>query len=333
MNNLKVSVIVPVYNNERFLKRCLESIVKQTLKNIEIVIVNDGSTDNSLEVLQDYAFKHDNILLLDQENQGQAIAINRALDKARGEYIAFVDADDYIEKDMMETLYKEAKSNDLDLVICNWDRVDENGALLGFNDHPDFDNVIFNRNIIIHEFFLNQQELVEGFSWNKLFKRKLFCEFKIRFPNIKYADIPTTFRILNKINKGKYINKKLYHYVQHQASITHSKNMSNTKNFIEAIQMIDEIMLEENMLLDFKEDYFIYACSKYINEYCSSYELIRSSEEMSMIFKRLLKPITIKNCITFCRLKKFKLFLKAVLYKMGMLNVFTSVYHKFRPIY
>ena len=333
MDHKKVSIIIPVYNNEKFLDKCLTSVINQTLNDIEIIIINDGSTDGSLMKLKDYECVNSNIILLNQSNGGQAVAINRALDIACGEYIAFVDADDYMEHNMIETLYKEAKSSNLDLVICNWSRVDTNGKMLSYNDHSNFDNKLLDRNEVIQEFLLNKKELVEGFSWNKLIKRNLFNEFKIRYPKTKYGDIPAIFRALTKVKKCKYVNKTLYHYVQHNAQITHMKNEEKVKSFIEAIQMINGVLMEENLISEFKDDYFIYKSNRFLSEYSASSEVVNCSKELTRTFKTILQPITIKKCITFNKSIDFKLLIKICLYKMRLLRIFIVAYHKFKPIF
>ena len=328
----KVSIIIPVYNNERFLDKCLTSVLNQTLNDVEIIIINDGSTDGSYTKLQEYEQSHSNIILLNQPNAGQAAAINRGLDVAQGEYIGFVDADDYIELDMFENLYKEAEENQLDLVICNWDRVNQDGALISYHDHSQVDGKILNRNEVIREFFLNKDELVEGFSWNKLIKRNLFTEYNIRYFNIRYEDIPTIFKILTKVNRCKYINRKFYHYVQHESQITHTKSERNVRGFIEAIEIIHDILIEENLYSQFKDDYFIYRSGCFFAEYTAYCGANVHSKELSQIFNKVLKPITIKKCITLNKSMDFKLLIKVVLYKLGLLKLSIGIYHKWKLI-
>ena len=118
MSNIKVSVIVPVFNVESYLNESLDSILNQTLKDIEIICINDGSTDNSLDILETYSKKDKRIKIISKENEGQGVARNVGLDNAQGEYISFVDSDDFIKRDMLEKLYNKAENNDLDLVMC-----------------------------------------------------------------------------------------------------------------------------------------------------------------------------------------------------------------------
>jgi len=325
MANKKVSIIIPVYNNEKFLKRCLDSVINQTLDQIEIIIVNDGSTDGSLMILKKFADINSNIILLNQENAGQAAAINRALDIARGEYIAFVDADDYIEDNMMEILFTEAKMSNLELVICNWDRVDEDGGIISYNDHSDMDHRVFDKNDIIREFLLNKKELVEGFSWNKLIKNSLFDKFNIRYPNIKYEDIPTIFRVLTKVSKCKYINNKLYHYVQHNTSITNTKSEKNVKGFIEAVEMINDILIEENMFAEFKDAYFTYKSNLLFSEYIAARELIKDSKELTKTFDTILRPITIEKCLKNKSIN-IRLLIIVFMYKIRILDISIAIY-------
>ena len=113
----KVSIIVPVYNVEKYLKRCLESLVNQTLKDIEIICVNDGSTDGSLAILNEYVRNDDRIVVINQENSGQSVARNRGIDVAKGEYIGFVDSDDWVCEDYFERLHNSAIQNNAEIAV------------------------------------------------------------------------------------------------------------------------------------------------------------------------------------------------------------------------
>ena len=118
MNDVKVSIIVPVYNVEKYLRQCVDSIVNQSLKEIEIICINDGSTDNSLQILEGYAQRDKRIKIINKRNEGLSTARNTGMEYATGEYIGFVDSDDFINEKMYENLYKNAKSNKSDIVMC-----------------------------------------------------------------------------------------------------------------------------------------------------------------------------------------------------------------------
>lgn len=131
MENIKISVIIPVYNAEKYLKECFDSILGQTFKDFEIIVVNDGSLDNSQKIIDDYQEKYsDKFIVITQENCGQSAARNKALQYVNGKYIAYIDADDYIDYDYLETLYNEAEDNDSELVICSYDEVTNDGDII-----------------------------------------------------------------------------------------------------------------------------------------------------------------------------------------------------------
>ena len=116
----KISVIIPVFNSSLYLDHCLSTVVNQTLKDIEIILIDDGSTDDSLNVIKNYAKKYNNIKYTSKENEGQAIARNIGIQMSSGEFITFIDSDDYIELNMLEKLYNIAKSDNSDIVLCDY---------------------------------------------------------------------------------------------------------------------------------------------------------------------------------------------------------------------
>ena len=198
----KVSVIVPVYNSEKYIKKCLDSLINQSLKDIEIILIDDGSTDNSLEIIKKYSNKYPNIKYKTKENEGQAVARNVGIDMATGEFISFVDSDDYIDTSMLENLYLNSLKNNSDIVICNYFEEYENKKIPR-------DSLYINADTIQKRYIL----CVAG-PCSKIIKTKLFKEKNIRFlENNIYEDlaiIPTLALYTNKIS---YYNEPLYHYV------------------------------------------------------------------------------------------------------------------------
>ena len=179
---------------------------------------------------------------------------------------------------------------------------------------------------------MNKKELVEGFSWNKLIRRNLFNEFNIRYPNLKYEDIPTIFKVLTKINSCKFINKKLYYYVQHNASITGTKSKKNIEDFVIAVEMIDDILVEENLISVFKDDYYIYRVNCLLSEYIVSIEVIKASEELTRTFETIFQSIKINKLLKLNKPVNIKLLIKVFLYKMRLLPQFIMAYQKFKSI-
>lgn len=128
MNGIKVSVIIPVYNAEKYIEKCLDSILGQNFQDFEVILVNDGSTDRSLEICKTVSNKNKCISVLDQENQGVSIARQKGINSASGQFIAFIDADDYVKRDYLEVLYKNAIEYDVDIVCCDCTELYEDGT-------------------------------------------------------------------------------------------------------------------------------------------------------------------------------------------------------------
>ena len=201
----KISIIVPVYNTSKYLDKCLDSLLNQTLKDIEVIVINDGSKDDSLKIIKKYKKKYENLILIDQENKGISISRNNALDIATGEYIGFVDSDDYVSYDMYEKLYKNIKDNNSDIVICNY---------VSFVPNTDKkSNIKINMNgstnLIDNPSLLYE---IDYAPWNKLYKKKLWKD--IRFPiKLKYEDINAIIKVFLKAKKISYEDSYLYYYM------------------------------------------------------------------------------------------------------------------------
>ena len=191
----KVSVIVPIYNVEKYLPKCLDSLVNQTLDDIEIILVNDGSLDNSGKIAKEYSEKYqDKIIYLEKENGGLSDARNYGIPYATGEYIAFLDSDDYIDIDAYKQMYEKAKKEDADFLECDF-----------IWEYP-------NKKVIDKRIdYKNKQEMlavVRVVAWNKLIKRDLIIKNNIRFPKgLRYEDIEFTYKLLPYLNKISYIDK------------------------------------------------------------------------------------------------------------------------------
>ena len=204
-----ISVIVPIYNAENSIKKCVESILNQTKKELEIILINDGSTDNTEEVIR--SFKDKRIKYYKNENKGIGKTRNFGIDKATGEYIMFLDSDDYMPKDECELLYNKCIKEGLDICICDFYRVYD-----GRKEEtklPDFKASSLKENPDIITEYLN--------PWGKLFKRELIVKNKIRFvENLKYEDAPFVIETLCSAKKIGKVNKPLHCYVIHNNSET-----------------------------------------------------------------------------------------------------------------
>ncbi|HGH1676146.1 glycosyltransferase [Clostridium perfringens] len=230
--SIKVSVIVPIYNSEEYLDECLNSIIKQSLKEIEIILINDGSKDNSLNICRKFKNKDDRIILLNQENSGVSVSRNNGIRISKGEYIIFVDSDDYLEEKMVEKLYNEIQNNKCDLVQCNnYLKYNSKNIKSSYNFK---DKKIYGKNEFLKVFV--EDNILDGkvgmFLWNKIFSSNIIKENNINFENIILEDYLFIMEYSRFVNKFEYINETLYNYRILENSLSKTFNKSIFKNLI-----------------------------------------------------------------------------------------------------
>ncbi len=226
MNAPKVSVIVPIYNAEKFLHKCLDSICAQTLKEIEIICVNDGSTDNSLSIIQKYEKKDKRVKLISQENQGQSSARNKAMMSAKGEYLAFIDADDYINDCFLEKLYLAAIKKNADIALGNIIRVEEGKEC---------------RYVFSCKKAKNAQDASDIFRllnipktcyvWNRIYKRNFLVENNLYFKEgAVYEDIIWSTLVAANAKNAVSVTQANYYYVYNANSMVATTDDDPKKN-------------------------------------------------------------------------------------------------------
>lgn len=218
VNQIAVSVIVPIYNVEKYLAKCLDSLTNQTLKNIEIICINDGSKDRSAKILAEYSKKDSRIITINQKNLGLCIARNNGIDIAKGKYIGFVDSDDYIDLDFYEKLYNSATKNKCDIAAC---------GIIRFNKIKGKKYLKLKKEIITKNFkekckILDIPE--KCYVWNKIYLREKINKYNIRFKeNILYEDLYFTPEVLDKFETLITVPKTYYHYRKNPNSIVYTK--------------------------------------------------------------------------------------------------------------
>ena len=238
-----ISVIVPVYISEKFIEQCIDSITNQTLKDIEILIINDGSKDNTLNIIESIAKSDSRIKILNQKNSGVSAARNNGISKSRGKYITFVDADDYIDKTMYEKMYKKAEEFNSDIVICNVNDVLNGNKKVSLNLN---EGIIDIRKLTESEFLSNEYFKLGTAVWHKIFKRNLIKENKIKFTN--YSEVASEDTLFNyeamlKAKRLYCIEEALYDYKINETSLTKSKSAKEN--------MIKRCMNTVNIMSDF----------------------------------------------------------------------------------
>lgn len=216
----KITVIVPVYNVENYLEKCLDSLINQTYKNLEIIVINDGSTDNSGEICQEYAQKDNRIVYIEKENGGQAEARNIGLDRMTGSYVTFVDSDDWVEVDYVETLYKKITEYQADIAVGNYYSFNQTEGMYYFHIFGDSYYEKVYDNVSIFENLYESQDMKKFafiFPWGKLYKASLLDD--LRFDNGKLAeDAYLNQKIYLLAERIVYLNKGLYAYCQREGS-------------------------------------------------------------------------------------------------------------------
>ena len=250
-SNPKVSVIVPVYNVEKYLKKCLDSLVNQTLNDIEIIIVNDGSPDNSKKIIKEYKKKYPSIIkVLDQTNQGLSDARNNALSLTTSKYIMYVDSDDYVATDMVEKMYNKIVKDNADVVICGNNVVDENYNLI-LSTYPSNNNY---SNDIEKIIFGNMC------AWNKIYKKSLLVNNNLKFRSkVWYEDLDYSYKVFAKAEKTTFLEENLYNYLLRSNSIMNSQKANRN---LEILQALNEIIKYSKSNKIYKKNYSImeYLC-------------------------------------------------------------------------
>ena len=259
----KVSIIIPVFNPGDLLINCLDSIKNQTMKDIEIICVDDGSTDNSLKTLEEYKKSDSRFKVYHQENSGAGTARNNGIKYSTGEFILFVDSDDYIERDTCEKLFESAKKLDTDLILFDAVRHVENGKDLNLihfskNNTTDFNNFTFDYTYVKDKVF----DGYYGVIWTKFYKTSFIKENKICFPKHKiYNDVEFHVKTMLLAKKISYIPKIFYHYNRIGQFSLQNSYVSTEKAFV-FFKVLDGLndFLKNNEILDsFKEDFIVFS--------------------------------------------------------------------------
>ena len=229
----KVSIIVPVYNVEKYLERSLNSLINQTLKDIEIICVNDGSKDNSLKILEEYSKKDNRIIVINQENAGVSVTRNSGMKIAKGQYIGFVDSDDWVEHDIVEKLYARAMEEVADMVYCDWVEEYEDRSVL-FSQHPmSIEN--YYKSILGFKSF--------SYVWNRLTKRELYDGIEFPIPYM-LEDFVITSQLVSKAMKVSLVQEPLNHY----SKMNTGQSMSQEKRKQNMVQKVRNLYSVWNRL-------------------------------------------------------------------------------------
>lgn len=276
----KVSVIVPIYNVEKYLSKCLDSLVNQTLEDIEIILVNDGSTDSSKKIAEDYKnkYKNKNIVYVEKENGGLSDARNYGMKYANGEYIAFLDSDDFCELELYEKMYNKAIEEKADYVECDfyWSYPKKSINKLKENITLDEYKKIFNNKIDKGIRYKDKSEMfifARVVAWNKLIKKDIIKE---QFPvGLKYEDVEFFYKLLPNIKKFAFVEEPLIYYVQRESSLVNKQDYTAGQIFNVLNNVID--FYKQKNLFDKYKNELEYTYARIL--LCSSFKRIKKIQD------------------------------------------------------
>ena len=325
-NQLKISVVVPVYNTGKYLEKCLNSILNQTLKEIEVIVVNDGSTDFSQQIITGFQANDNRIVAVNKENGGLSDARNVGIDKAAGEYIAFVDSDDYVDEMMFEKMISLAEKHHSEIVLCDLVKVDENGK--EFRDLPQSPQLP--EKIVLKDDFTIFGEM-SCFACNKIFKRSLFNQHRFK-KGIHFEDIELIPKLVIDSRVISKINEPFYKYFERQDSIT----KTHTRKGLDMFEAVDAVTLyfKKSQYKSFNQDlkrfqifqgyYSFLAYVAYVKEKRIKKEMIDALKFFLMKYEiKRIETISYKRfgvCYFMSLIVKKKLFYLVSFLNLNLLN-------------
>lgn len=262
MDNIKVSVILPVYNGEKYIKKCMESLIGQTLKEVEIICVDDGSVDGTLEALKEYE-NLDNVTVITQENAGAGAARNKGMSYAKGEYLSFLDADDIFEKDMLEVAYNKAVEDKADMVVFNSDQYYEDTQ-----EYKKADWTLRYAKIPPYTPFKHRQmtenvfKVFVGWAWDKLFLKEFVDKYSLKFQEQRTSnDMFFVFMATVLSNRITVVpkDKVLVHQRRNNAVSLSNTREKSWQCFHEALKKLKQGLVEHGIYKEVEQDYINYA--------------------------------------------------------------------------
>jgi glycosyltransferase involved in cell wall biosynthesis len=283
----RISVIVPIYKVELYLSQCIESILKQTYKNLEVILVNDGSPDNCADICNEYANIDSRIIMINKENGGLSDARNTGINIATGEYLIFVDSDDWIEIDMIELLYNNLNAYNADISMCNYFSAYKNNIIPLTSLSEQKELILLNSEEAIEQCFKGEKFDVS--AWGKLYKKHIFN--KIRYPLNKYCE--DCFIIIDILSRANIIIGEAapkYYYRQRKSSIMNNLNIKRIMDEIESWENNLKIVEEKH---DIKSEIDLYNICKIrlLKVILSIFSMILPSKFFASIISTLSVPL------------------------------------------
>lgn len=314
MEDKKISIIIPAYNIEDYLERCLDSVLEQTYHNLEILVVDDGSTDNTARIIDKYADKDSRIIAIHQKNQGVSMARNNALDLATGDYIGFVDGDDMIDIDMYRTLVMCMEKENVDIAHCGYQMVFPNRIDYYYNTK---EKILLDRESGVYELLVGSR--IEPGLWNKLYKSSLFDDVRLVKGVQETEDLLCNFELFMRAHNSYFIDVPLYHYMIRSGSATTTPISENKRR--------DRLYVTETMYNKCKEIPRLRAAAyeKYVRiimENAAQTDWISLQKESRKMLKKEYIHILKDSELTF----KFKVMAGGLLYTPAIYRLLRKIH-------
>ena len=258
----KVTVIVPVYNVESYVKECILSLLEQTYSNLEIIIINDGSTDNSKEICEEIQGKDKRIIYISKKNSGVSDTRNVGIKQSTGDYITFIDSDDFIDNEYIDRMVTQLEECNVDMVVCNYIELYKNSKL-SINNNEINDIIITNREAITKVF---SSRTFGGYLWNKIFKSEIIKKNKLFFNKDIHMceDMLFICKYLSNCNNVKIISDKIYFYRMRQSSMVWNKSISKYITLYNSYNEIYKLLYKMN--IDMSDFYYMVLNSIFSND-------------------------------------------------------------------
>lgn len=280
-----ISIIVPVYNTELYLPRCIDSLLSQTYRNLEIILVDDGSPDNAPSICDDYASLDARVRVIHKENGGLSDARNAALDIMCGDYVGFVDSDDWVAPDFIEYLYKGLRGNGADIAYCEEIKVYQYRMEYKVR-HSD---IIYDKETALNELFFDR---LENYAWNKLYAASTWTG--VRFPKgLNFEDIVTVYKTFERSHKIAILSQPKYYYQIRPNSISGTKNFAFKRDIYTAIVTRYEDVAPR--LPQYKPALFRRVRNWYIHELCREFKSNPKMNPANQVLLDILAPFVSKN--------------------------------------
>lgn len=281
MSNNLISLIIPCYNAESTLSKCLDSVINQSYRNIEIIVINDGSTDETSKILKQFQDDDSRIIVINQENSGVSKARNQGIQIASGDYICFVDSDDWVENNYCSVLHRTITEHNADISIAEAAYEDETGILVHNYNLRDASVTVYDQQTALK--LLLEDKIIQSHPWAKLYRSHLLKN--ISFPeNLEaFEDYYTMFKIFNDAKKVVKSDKVIYHYIQFENSLSHNLTPKRAYHFFLALMEAYHFLMSQNIDVKFRKTIIRNILKK---SFMVLKRIIRNTQSSEMVFEK-----------------------------------------------